>query len=303
MRAPANTPQTPQENIASGPPISAHPAITPICLCCFGRGGSSLGWHLIGSASNVLMMNEEWHEAVFTDPISQMAHRAFLMGHRRGVPIAPGALQQALPIRQLMKNRTLAAIDPQEWREKPQAPYLSLKLMGYHMDLAPLIRAAFGQMHIVVMSRGPEAQIESLQRTNHTLQSACKWYADIIHRMEAMAHQEGALHFRFEDFLADPAGLIKKLYDRLGLTQPASGLAKLKSKPFGEARGAQIDVRNGSKMQVPFDQLADTLDASVNEKAINRLSTEQRAYIAQSLESSGAKAAYDRLVQSSATLR
>ncbi|KKL07162.1 hypothetical protein LCGC14_2588800, partial [marine sediment metagenome] len=161
-------------------------SITPICLCCFGRGGSNMAWNLIGSSADVLMTHQEWHKIAFNGKNEEKLRRVLVGLSRRGVKIAPGLLQSALApaYRDGLRKRTEAAIPLNEREQKPEAKYVVLKVMDYHLDLLPAIKSVFGEARIVVLSRGPEAQVESLLRSKLTLSQACRWYRNVTYRMD-----------------------------------------------------------------------------------------------------------------------
>ena len=254
--------------------------VSPICLCCFGRGGSSMGWNLIGSSADVLMTSKEWHKAAFEGSPGEALRRLFTGSRRRRLPVAPAFLQRALSpaYSETMKRKTMASVPPEERRLKPNARYVVLKVMDYHIDLLPSIEAAFGEKRPVVLTRRPEAQIESLLRSGLTLAESCRWYSDIMMRMSRLLDQ-GALHLAFEELVEDPKRAIICLYDDLGLAPPSDEKYRVKSKQFGAARTATTDVSKGIMLELSFEGLRGFIDKDVNLKAIDRLSAAQRKTI------------------------
>jgi hypothetical protein len=264
--------------------------IVPICLCCFGRGGSSMGWNLIGSSADVLMTGAEWHKTVFDGPTAELFRRLITGSQRRGLPVAPEFLQRALSpaYSKALKRKTMASVLPEQRRLKPAARHVVLKVMDYHIDLLPAIEAALGQPRLVVLTRRPEAQIESLLRSGLTLAQSCRWYSDIIMRMKRLLDQ-GAVHLAFEELVEDPKQAIIRLYDELGLAPARDQKYQVKSKQFGAARTAATDVSRGTMLALSLDELRGFIDKDVNRMAIARLSTAQiktiKDYVMYPLES------------------
>lgn len=255
--------------------------VTPICLCCFGRGGSSIGWNLIGSSADVLMTSEEWHRIVFDGAVSQKLRRLIVGGRRRSLPTAAARLQRALsPLYAgAVKRKTIRSVPSAEWDLKPNARHLVIKVMDHHIDLLPAISAAFGNdICVVVLTREAEPQIESLLRSNLTLAQACRWYNHVIGSMSRLL-EEGAMHLKFEDLIYDPGSAITRLYEDLQIAPPPNGKYRVKAKTFGEIRTATTDVTSGKMLHLSLDELRGFIDRNVNRKAVGRLSPSKLAVI------------------------
>jgi len=260
---------------AAAPPPSA---LTPVVLCCFGRGGSSLAWRMIGSSPDVLMMSEEWHVAMgggFTLP-GRLARRAYAAGL-----VSPGGAAMrglAALLGPAAARRAVAAVDRAEPGAKPHASGLAVKLMDYQLVHLPVIAGGFPAVRPAILTRDPLAQAESLMRSGLSVEAAARWCADVLRLMEWVGARWDAPVFRFEDLLSDPAAFADTLYARLALRPPPDGRIGAKRKAFGAERITDAPAIGPVERLNP-EELRAFVDAEVNAKAIARLSDAERSTI------------------------
>lgn len=247
-------------------------------LCCFGRGGSSLAWRMIGSSPDVLMMSEEWHVAMgeaFALP-ARLARRAYAAGL-----VSPGGAAisgAAALLGGAAARRAVAAVAPDEAAAKPAARGLAVKLMDHQILHLPVIAAGFPAVRPVILTRDPLAQAESLMRSGLSVEEAALWCADVLRLMDWARVRWDAPVFRFEDLLSDPAGFADALYARLALTPPPDGRIDAKRKAFGAARISDAPAV-GPVERLSRAELRAFVDAEVNTQAIARLSEAERAVV------------------------
>lgn len=261
--------------VAAAPPPSA---LTPLVLCCFGRGGSSLAWRMIGSSPDVLMMSEEWHVAMGPGfaLASRLARRAYAAGL-----VSPGGVATraaAALMGPTSARRSLAAVAPGERAAKPEAWGLAVKLMDHQILHLPTVAAGFPAVRPAILTRDPLAQAESLMRSGLSVGAAARWCADVLRLMGWVQTQWDAPVFRFEDLLADPAAFADTLFARLGLAPPPDGRLDAKRKAFGDERIGDLPAV-GPIERLTRSELRAFVDAEVNARAIARLSGADRTAV------------------------
>lgn len=260
---------------AAAPPPSA---LTPVVLCCFGRGGSSLAWRMIGSSPDALMMSEEWHVAM--GPWSNMAGRGVRRAYAQGL-VSPGGMAAraaAALLGRATAGRACRAVAEGERTAKPHADRLAVKLMDYNIFLLPLIAAGFPAVRPVVLVRDPLAQAESLMRSGLSAEAAGRWCADVLRLMDWARTRWQAPVFHFEDLLADPAAFADDLFGRLDLAPPPDGRVAAKRKAFGDARISDAPAV-GPVERLSREELRAFVDPGVNADAVARLSQGDRQII------------------------
>lgn len=252
--------------------------LRPLTLACFGRGGSSLVWGALASATGTLTMDREWHEAVFDG--AGWLRRALrqMTRHEIGLGLGTGRGPAARLIRRAVRARVLDDI-----RQTPPwvdaAPeWLTLKLMDYNIVRLPLIEQALGAGRIVLLTRGPLGQCESLMRSGLRLEQACRWYADVAGAMARVRADPRTVPLRFEDLVAGPEAAFAEMFRSLGI--PCPEVFYLKSKAYGADRRADTDVRRAPIVAVPRGSLGDFVDPEANARAIARLGSAARHEIA-----------------------
>ncbi|MCR5876538.1 sulfotransferase [Phenylobacterium sp. J426] len=260
-------------------------------LCCFGRGGSSVVWNLIGASPAALMMGKEWHQAAFA---SQRLPRLVRALHRSGRLPA-----NSIPLRLLntaiartFARRAATSLEPDQLAAKPDARGPVVKLMDYHLLFLPAVAKAQGPMQPLVLCRNPLAQAEGLMRSGLSAAAAAAWCDDVLRLMHRAARQHGAPVFRFEDLIADPAAFTRRLYEVLSLPWPHDGRFRLKAKGYGAERLGDIDVGR-AYTRLSLDQLEEFLDPAVNVAAIGRLSDGDRRVIRARTADAAALFGYD----------
>lgn len=257
--------------------VNQSQAIRPLCLCCFGRGGSSLLWHAIGTSPDVWMMNREWHHSVFEncDLVRRLLRRATRNGFLRRL----GSTQRWYDrkLQRYIQARMLADLRQEPEWVHPEALFIGVKLMDHNLWRHEAIHKAFGSSRTVVLTRGPLSQCESLMRSGLTLDQACRWYVDVTRAMAIAQSQPGSVTLRFEDLVQDPATQLSSVLAALGLQDP--GVYHLKDKKFGADRKADTNVAKAIYRPIARDDLRAFINPDVNNCAIARLTTDQRATI------------------------
>jgi hypothetical protein len=253
--------------------------LVPITICCFGRGGSSMIWNIIGSSPDVLMMSKEWHQAVFEHLHLIRRGLRMLTTTKLLRPSRTGLRAIADPFARPIMARTLRAIDDQEYRSKPGAKFVSVKVMDYSIAFFNLIEAAFPDVRPVILVRHPLAQCESLLRSGLSVREACRWYSDVMSLMWHVKATRDVSLYKFEDLVAAPAEFVAKLYRELNLAEPVEDAYRLKEKAFGSDRNANIDASRNNYVWLRLDALSGFIDEDVNQKAYERLRPRQREEI------------------------
>jgi hypothetical protein len=243
--------------------------LRPLSLACFGRGGSSLVWGALASAQGTLTMDREWHEAVFDG--AGWLRRALrrMTRHDLGLALGTGPGPTARLIRQAVRARVLADIrrTPPWVDESPE--WLALKLMDYNIVRLPLIEEALGNGRVVLLTRGPLGQCESLMRSGLRLDQACRWYNDVSRAMARLYADPCTVTVRFEDLITAPDTTFSDMFRQLGL--PCPEVFYLKSKAYGDARQQDTDVCRAPVTTVPRATLGQFVDPEANARAIARL--------------------------------
>lgn len=248
--------------------------LVPISLCCFGRGGSSILWNMVGSSPAVVMMRHEWHEAVFSG--FQGVNRAIRWANRRGLFRTVPSPAKA-PLAQMAKRRVVADLRQDDFAAKTQAKAMAVKVMDYNIWHLPVIEQGFGATRPVVFARNPLAQCESLMRSGLTVEEAADWYRDVATAMLWVRDTYGASLFYFEDMVADPKSFAERLLRDLGLPMPK--VYRLKQKRFGADRDPRHQVAVGKEVVVPASDLRDFIDPNVHDESIARLEAGERRII------------------------
>lgn len=246
------------------------PAGRVIVLTCFGRGGSGIVWRMIGSSPDVIMTNDEWHVGVF-------GTRKTL---RRGVPLVFRSLgiESLEPLRRYAFRKTLEMQRPNDVATKPDAGSLVVKLMDYHIVFAQMIAASFERATVVNLTRHPYGLCESLMRSGLSLGEACRWYRDVALMMVKQT-ESGAISVRFEEVVAHPIETCDRLYRSLGVRWSEDGKFEFKTKPYGEQRTEDVDVRHGAVCRIGAADAGLCIDATVLSGERERLSDYQRKAI------------------------
>ena len=226
-----------------------------VVLSCFGRGGSSILWRMIGSSPDVVMMKEEWHQAVFGSQrrLRRLATKAFaLLG-----------VDSVEPLRRFAHRRVLAKIDAADVDAKLDADRVVMKLMDYHIVFADMIQRSFASTQFVILTRHPHGQCGSLMRSELSLEAACEWYNDVANLMLLQAARPGAITIRFEDLVADPYGWCTSTYEKLQIKAAADGKFVHKVKPYGQSRVGNLDVAQGELIRIGKEDARQHIDSSV----------------------------------------
>lgn len=244
-----------------------------ILLNCFGRGGSSIVWNMVGSSPDVLMPASEWHRGFYGrwHILSRLLRRV-----DRSLRVEIPTLR---PLSGFAYRRACASVPLEERTAKPYATSIVLKVMDYHMAMNPTIAAGFVNVSQVVLVRHPLAQCESLLRTGLDLRQAVTWYVDVLRRMIRLAEKPGTVVCRFDNLVRDPFAERDILYDKLGLTRPQPDGFVLKRKKFGAERTTEVKAAIGDYVDVTADNVADLIDKDVNERSIARLSDGDKDYV------------------------
>lgn len=264
-----------------------------IVLCCFGRGGSSVVWNLIGASPDVLMMDQEWHQAAFKG--NTLPPRAARALHRQGL-LSPLSLPMKAFNRAfapLAAKRTAGALEPGQREIKPAARAAVMKLMDYHLLFLSSIEHAHASVQPLILTRDPLAQAEGLMRSGLSAGAAGQWCRNVLALMDGIHRRTGAPVFRFEDLISEPAVFTHRLYDTLGLAWPPEGMVRVKVKGYGAQRQGDVDVGQAYR-RLPVSELASFLDPAVNAQAIARLSPADREEILSATADLAANFGYGR---------
>ena len=258
----------------SGRIAEAYPNVRrAILLNCFGRGGSSIMWNMIGSSPDVLMPSGEWHEAFYGRwPIVGRALRRVTRPTGLNVP----ALR---PLSWLVRKRAFSSVPQDELRNKPRATSIVLKLMDHHIAMNSAIAASFPEASQVVLVRNPLAQCESFLRSGLNLKEATARYTEVMGRLITLAARSDTFVYRFDDLVRNPFAARDDLYDRLSISVSSCGSFKMKHKKFGEDRTPAVRRAIGPYVDVTPQNVSELIDKDVNKRSVLRLSDEQRAFI------------------------
>ena len=257
------------------PPRAANGRLTPICLCCFGRGGSSIVWNMLGSSPDAVVMRREWHQAVFAG--ADGLRRALRWINRRGwLRTAPPVL--TAPLARAAALRVVSDMRSEDMAAKPGADAVVIKLMDHNLWRLPLIAQGFGSIRPVILTRDPLAQCESLMRSGLSVEVAADWYRDVAEAMVWIRDRYAAPVFRFEDLVEQPDDFAQRLFPALSLAAPRD--YRLKKKRYGTARDPIHRDVTGTHIIIPASGLRDFIDPKVNVESIERLGPDQRGLIA-----------------------
>jgi hypothetical protein len=263
-----------QARLETGLPSSA------ILLNCFGRGGSSMVWNIIGSSPDVLMPNREWHQGVF-GRFDQLRKTARLIGSMVNWAHVPAFRRHAV-------SATARTVPAKERMQKPGARHIVLKVMDYHIVFDDAISWGFGEVHHIVLARHPLAMCEGLMRSGLSESRAIKWYNDVTMLMSNVATRHRAVVTRFEDLIHAPDRFARDLYRTLGVPAAEDGTIRFKVKSYGEGRMRNADVATGEIRRISLEQASSTIAPDVNATAIARLNPAQRKRIWASTQSTAA---------------
>jgi Sulfotransferase family len=241
-----------------------------IVLNCYGRGGSSIVWRMIGSSPDVIMTTKEWHVGVFGE----------WKKLRKGLIVAFKSLgiRSAEPLRRYALGKMIEMQHPRDVSTKPVAHFVVIKLMDHHIIFAEMIARSFQRAKFINLTRHPYGQCESLMRSGLSLDSACRWYNDVACMMADHA-QAGALSLRFEDIVTRPMETCDTLYRFLGVRWAEDGKFDFKAKPYGAERLADVGVHDGELIRIGGEDAEHHIDASVLRAERERLSDAQRREI------------------------
>jgi Sulfotransferase family len=253
------------DRIGALPPTKPGKALPPnaLLLNCFGRGGSSIVWNIIGSSPDVLMPNREWHQGVFG--------RFYKL--RKAACYVGGAVNWAsVPfLWRHMRAATAETVLPGERNEKSQARYVVLKVMDYYIAFDDAIARGFTETRNLVLTRHPLPMCEGLMRSGLSEARAIKWYNDVTSLMFEASGKSDALLLRFEDLVRSPDAFVKSLYDALGIAAAEDGRIWFKVKSFGTERMTNTNAASGEKLRIRLDEAPDHIAPDVNTRAVARL--------------------------------
>ncbi|RWM80954.1 MAG: hypothetical protein EOR81_08335 [Mesorhizobium sp.] len=261
------------DRIGASPLTRPGKALPPnaLLLNCFGRGGSSIVWNIIGSSPDVLMPKYEWHVGVFG---------RFYRLRKAACRIGGAVNWASVPVFwRHMRAATAETVLPGERNEKPQARYVVLKVMDYYIAFDDAIARGFMEARNLVLTRHPLPMCEGLIRSGLSEASAIKWYNDVTRLMFKASRKRDALSLRFEDLIQSPDAFVKSLYDALGIAAAEDGKIRFKVKSFGTARKANADAATGEKLRIKLDEASDHIAPDVNTRAVARLDRSARQRI------------------------
>ena len=241
-----------------------------ILLNCFGRGGSSIAWNMIGSSPDVLMPASEWHHGFYGR--WQVVGRLL----RRVVRALQTDVPALKPLAGPLYRRACTSVPAAERHVKPRASSIVLKVMDHHIAMNPTIAASFPSVSQVVLVRHPLAQCESLLRHGLAVEQATAWYVDVMRQMIRLAETPGTIVCHFDSLVRDPFAERDVLYDKLGLSRPEPDGFRLKRKKFGAERTTEVRGAAGEYVDVTAGNVAGLIDKDVNARSIDRLSDADR---------------------------
>jgi hypothetical protein len=260
---------------AAGP--DGRTARQALCICCFGRGGSSLLWHFLGSSPDVWMMEREWHEAVF-DRMT-LVRKGLRRATRHGLLRRLGSSDHFHDrmVQKFVRHRAEAALVPDGELRHPDARLVGIKVMDYNIVWHDSILRAFGGGRTVILMRRPVPQCESLLRSGLSLEQACNKYNEVAAYMADLCERPESVIVRFDDFLANPSQVMAQTCAALNIIEPTTYVAKIK--PYGSKRQASTDVSARNLGAIPREELRDFVDSDVDALGAARLSARQRREI------------------------
>ncbi len=243
-----------------------------IILNCFGRGGSSILWNMIGSSADVLMPGGEWHQGFYGRyPVAGRLLRRVSRPWSLDVPPVAG-------LRPLIKRRVISSVPDSEWDSKPDAEAVVVKLMDHHLAMNRAIKKTFSAYAQVMLTRHPVAQCESLMRSGLSLEQAVNWYVDVVKRYARLLQHDEVQVIKFEDMVRNPFAIRKAIYSALDISVPESGSFRIKRKQFGSDRRSN-NLALGDYVDVTQQNVHDLIDVNVNIKSIERVPDDAIAYI------------------------
>lgn len=243
-----------------------------IILNCFGRGGSSILWNMIGSSADVLMPGVEWHQGFYgRHPAAGRVLRKVSRPWGLDVPAIAG-------LRPLIRRRVISSVPGSEWDSKPDADATVIKLMDHHLAMNSAIKKTFPYYAQVILMRHPVAQCESLIRSGLTLEQAVKWYTDVVQRYTRLLAHDDAHVIKFEEMVHQPFTIRESIYRALDISVPESGAFRIKRKQFGSDRTSN-NRAVGDYVDVTEENVLELIDANVNKKSIERVPDDAVAYI------------------------
>jgi hypothetical protein len=143
-------------------------------LNCFGRGGSSIVWNIIGSSPDVLMPRCEWHEGVFG---------RFYKLRKAACHVGGTGDWASVPLLWRHMGAATAETAPGERNEKAQARYVVLKVMDYYIAVDDAIARGFAEARNLVLTRHLLPMCEGLIRSGLSEACAIRWYNDVTSLM------------------------------------------------------------------------------------------------------------------------
>lgn len=242
-----------------------------IILNCFGRGGSSILWNMLGSSPDVIMTGAEWHQAVFGGArrTRRLITKAFCTFGLSSLPVLRRHAHRAL----------LAACHEDDLRSKPPDAAVVTKVMDYHIAFNAMIAGEFDETRNVVLTRHPFGQCESLMRSGLRIDQACRWYCDVATRMAGVIEESGAVQVRFERLMKAPVDTCGEVYAAVGVSWRADRRFRHKVKRFGADRRGNGDFAENRYEWIGSADAASYIDGNVVESAVARLSADTRARI------------------------
>lgn len=238
-----------------------------IVICCFGRGGSSILWRMIGSSPDAVMTTREWHQAVFGNA-RRLRNLTTLVFETSGITSLG-------PLRRHAFRNILRARSGPDMAAKPGAEAIVIKLMDRHLVFGEMLRLSFPRTDFVVLARHPYAQCESLLRSGMTLAQSCDWYNLTSRHMKRYA-SNGAPVVRFEDIVEDPIAVCDRVYRALGIGWAGDRKFVFKVKRFGPDRGQNEDAAAGEEIRIGSADVAAWINPGAARDGAKRLSAVQR---------------------------
>lgn len=261
-----------------------------LCVCCFGRGGSSLLWHLLGSSPDIWMMRNEWHQAVFGE--SDLLRRSLRHGIRNRWlhHLGNGKRTQDRILQRFAHRRVLSNMAQDQHFFHPDAKFACMKVMDYNVFWHDGITQSFGGGRTVLLLRRPLPQCESLIRSGLKIEEAIRKYNDVSKFLADLAARPGVVIVHFGALLEDPAGIMAATYGALGVVSPLCYVAKVK--PYGAARQVNTDVSERKLRVFSASELRDFVDPSVDDASAKRLSGSQADQILSQTRSAAERLGY-----------
>ncbi len=247
-----------------------------IALCCFGRGGSNIVWSAIASSPDVISMADEWHRAVYGHIPFAGDHLRRLVRYvqRRHVCTRRDTGKEAASsaITRGIARFMMSSLRMRDVEDKPEAKAIVAKVMDYSLFNVDLIGREFRSTRLVVLTRHPLGQCESLMRSGASLENAIIKYCEVGTAMAKLADRDGHL-VHFEELANDPNKTYEDLFGFLDVSRPDAYW--MKRKKFGDARDKNTDVGRSDYHLIPARKLPEVIDKTAFEKSAARLSPAQ----------------------------